>query len=257
VPVSGTAAIEVDAAREEAELKAYLGEDYSREKLENFQREIDREVAEVADEDRFYRTSQAYLYDLTVFAMSATKVPYLRRLSSLLPPGARILDYGCGIGSDGMLLLESGYQVEFADFDNPSTRYLRWRLDHRGLSAPIHDVEGDVPGGFDAAYSFDVLEHVKDPFGFLANLEKRAGLVMVNLLEFDPNEQELHYPLPMRALLRHVASRDLVAYDFLHGSSHLVAYRPNLVSPVQRARNAVRIAAEHRGRQFRSRLARI
>ena len=27
--------------------------------------------------------------------------------------------------------LEAGYGVEFADFDNPSTKYLRWRLAQR------------------------------------------------------------------------------------------------------------------------------
>ena len=77
-----------------------------------------------------------------------------------MPPGSRLLDYGCGIGSDGLMLLEAGYRVEFADFDNPSTEYLRWRLEQRGFDAPVHDLDKDVPDGFDAAYAFDVIEHV-------------------------------------------------------------------------------------------------
>ncbi|MFL5913840.1 MAG: class I SAM-dependent methyltransferase, partial [Gaiellaceae bacterium] len=171
-----------DPEREEAELRDYLGNGYSRSTLENYQAVLDREAREVGDEAELYRTSQAYLYNLTVFAMSPTKLPYLRELTAVVPPGSRVLDYGCGIGSDGLMLLEAGYQVEFADFDNPSTRYLRWRLDHRGIDAPVHDLERSVPGGFDAAYSFDVIEHVKDPYSFLDEMERRAALVEVNLL---------------------------------------------------------------------------
>ena len=93
--------------------------------------------------------------------MTGTKLPYLRELARHVPPGSRLLDYGCGIGSDGLLLLEAGYRVEFADFDNPSTEFLRWRLERRGLDAPVHDLDKEVPDGFDAAYAFDVIEHVR------------------------------------------------------------------------------------------------
>lgn len=222
--------IRLDVERQEADLAAYLGADYDRRKLVGHQGEIDREVAaHGGDEAAFYRSSQAYLYDLTVFAMSGTKIPYLEVLTSLVPAGARVLDYGCGIGADGLMLLDAGYCVEFADFDNPSTGFLKWRLSDRGRDAPVHDLDGEIPGGFDAAYSFDVIEHVADPFAFLAELERRAGLVIVNLLEYDPNEQELHYPLPMPDLFRYLADRDLVHYSVHHGSSHLVAYRPTKV----------------------------
>jgi hypothetical protein len=238
------ARITVDADREEAELARYLGGDFSRDKLTGHQHRLDAEFAAVGgDEDTFYRSSEAYLYDLTVFAMTATKVPYLQTLVDLLPPGARVLDYGCGIGSDGLLLLDSGYHVEFADFDNPSTTYLRWRLAQRALQAAVHDVDRSVPGGFDAAYAFDVIEHVRDPFGLLAQLETRADLVMVNLLEFDSHEQDLHHPLAIDELVAHAADRDLVSYQLLHGSSHLIAYRPRLVGAAARLRNRGRIAA--------------
>ena len=169
--------------REEQELRAYLGAEYRRENLENYQHLLDAEVNAVGDETELYRTSRAYLYNLTAFAMTGTKLPYLRRLVEHMPPGSRVLDYGCGIGSDGLLLLEAGYDVEFADFANPSTEYLRWRLERRGLAAPIHDLDGSVPDGFDAAYAFDVIEHVPDAFAFLAEMESRASLVQVNFLE--------------------------------------------------------------------------
>src|SRR4051794_1253658 len=157
--------------------------------------------------------------------MTGTKDPYLRALIQHVPPGGSLLDYGCGIGSDGLQLLEAGYRVSFADFDNPSTRYLRWRLAHRGLDAQVHDLDGDVPAGFDLAYAFDVIEHVDDPHAFLAQLEKRGGVVMANLLETDPGDTHLHRELPIADLLAHARERGLLYHRVHHGRSHLIAYR--------------------------------
>ncbi len=238
----GPLRLEFQPEREEADLRDYLGDAYDRGRLERYQEVLDEEVAAVGDEAELYRTSEAYLYNLTVFAMSGTKLPYLQALTSRVPPGSRVLDYGCGIGSDGLMLLEAGYRVEFADFDNPSTAYLRWRLEQRSLEAPIHDLDEEVPDGFDAAYAFDVIEHVADPYAFLREMERRAALVEVNLLEFDENEQDLHYELPIRDMLRYAARRRLELYRFLHGSSHLLLYGPEPVGPLRRLPNLARLA---------------
>ncbi len=241
--VPAAARLELDPAREEADLRAYLGEAYDHVRLEHYQATLDTEFAACDDEEAFYRTSRGYLYNLTAFAMTGTKLPYLRALVRHVPPGARILDYGCGIGSDGLLLLEAGYRVEFADFANPSVEYLRWRLDRRGLAAPVHDLDAHVPGGFDAAYAFDVIEHVPDATAFLAEMERRAALVEVNLLEPEPDDQELHHELPIRALLLHAARHELVGYRVLHGRSHLVLYRPGRVNAARRVANLGQLAA--------------
>ncbi|TMC48367.1 MAG: class I SAM-dependent methyltransferase [Chloroflexi bacterium] len=237
-------ALRLDPEREEAELRAYLGATYDRHRLERYEQTLAEELASIHHEHHFYRTSQAYLYNLTAFAMTGTKLPYLDLLTSRVPPGSRVLDYGCGIGSDGLMLLEAGYRVEFADFDNPSTAYLRWRLERRSLDAPIRDLDGVVPGGFDAAYAFDVIEHVSDPYAFLGEMERRAALILVNLLEFDPHEQALHRELPIADLLRYMARYDLEHYAILHGTSHLVLYRPEAAAPLRRLWNRGRIAAQ-------------
>jgi SAM-dependent methyltransferase len=235
--------LDFDPAREQSELREYLGDSYDERRLENWQQTLEQEVAACDDEQRLYRTSEAYLYNLTVFAMSGTKLPYLEELTRVVPAGSRILDYGCGLGSDGLLLLDAGYRVEFADFDNPSVAYLRWRLARRGIDAPIHDLDGHVPGGFDAAYAFDVIEHVDDPFAFLAEMERRADLVEVNFLEPEPDDQEIHHELPIGELVRHAARRELLRYRLLHRRSHLVLYRPNVVGRARRYANLSRLPA--------------
>jgi methyltransferase family protein len=235
------ARIAIDPDRELAELKEYLGDDYDHKRLQYYAEAVDEELAQVGGEAELYRTSQMYLYNLTAFAMTRTKEPYLRDLTDLVEPGARVLDYGCGIGSDGLALLEAGYQVGFADFDNPSTKYLRWRLAKRGHEAPVYDLDSRPPEpGWDAAYSFDVIEHVDDPFAFLATLEGLADLVVVNFLEPLPAEPHVHHELPIRALLGHAAERRLRRSRRYHGRSNLVLYEPKHGSKMLgRARIAV------------------
>lgn len=235
-------AIKLDPKREEAELTDYLGSDFDRSRLERYQQHLDQEFASCGDEAAFYRTSDAYLYNLTAFAMTATKLPYLRRLTELVEPGSRVLDYGCGIGADGLVLLEAGYRVEFADFANPSVEYLRWRLRRRGLDAPIYDLDEEVPGGFAAAYAFDVIEHVPDALAFLGEMESRADLVLVNLLEPEPDDQDLHHDLPIGEILRHAGRGRVRSYEVLHHRSHLVAYEPGDTSTAARIGGRMRLA---------------
>ena len=215
----------LDPDRERAELQAYLGADYDHRRLEDYDGQLEREFEEIGDEAALYRESQGYLYNLTAFAMTGTKLPYLEELRNAFPPGSRVLDYGCGIGSDGLMLLEAGYEVAFADFDNPSTRYLRWRLERRGFDAEVYDLDREQPPtGFELAYSFDVIEHVDDPFDFLMRLERAADHVLVNFLDPEPGETGLHHELPVDRLLAHAAERRLLRYRVLHGRSHLVLY---------------------------------
>jgi SAM-dependent methyltransferase len=241
--VPADVALTIDSGREETELREYLGEDFELDRLWHYQEQLDAEVEAVGDEERFYLTSTGYLYNLTAFAMTGTKLPYLHELVRRVAPGARLLDYGCGIGSDGLLLLEAGYRVEFADFDNPSVEYLRWRLRRRGFDAPVHDLAKGVPGGFDAAYAFDVIEHVPDAFAFLREMEQRAQLVVVNLLEPEPGDQDLHHELPIRELLAHAARHRVRHYAVLHGRSHLVLYESAKASLPARVLNRARIRA--------------
>lgn len=232
-----------DPVREHAELRQYLGDSFEPRQLQDPVKLVDDELAQIGDEGELYRTSRGYLYNLTAFAMSTTKDPYLADLETFIPAPARVLDYGCGIGSDGLYLIDRGYRVGFADFDNPSTAYLRWRLANRGVSGDIYDLDrSEVPSGFDLAFSFDVIEHVPDPFDFLSRMESHADYVLVNLLEPVENDTPLHHHLPVRDLLEYVIGRGLQRYSLHYGFSHLVLYHPGAAgrpAAVRAARRAM------------------
>jgi len=223
-----------EGERDVEELRAYLGDEFDYQRLVEYQRGVEEEARAVGDERRFYRTARSYLYDLTAFAMTGTKLPYHAVLRELVGSGATLLDYGCGIGSDGLRLLDYGYRVTFADFANPSTEYLRWRLARRGHDAEIFDIDSTtVPGGFALAYAFDVIEHAEDPFAFLEELEARAGIVLVNFLDEDEDDVDIHHELPIADLLAHARRRGIVHESVHFGRSYLVAYRGD--GPVARA----------------------
>jgi SAM-dependent methyltransferase len=233
----------LEPENEREELRAYLGDGYDEERLRRWQQTLERETEEIADEPTLYRTSEAYLYNLTAFAMTGTKLPYLKALARHVPHGGSLLDYGCGIGSDGLLLLEAGYRVAFADFDNPSTRYLKWRLERRGIEVPVYDLDREVvPDGFDAAYAFDVIEHVDDPYEFLGEMESRAQVVAVNLLEDDPADTSLHHELPIGNLIEHAAGLKVLSYGRYHGGrSHLLVYTPVRTRGLSRLRSRISV----------------
>lgn len=244
--------VRVDPDRELEELRAYLGDDFDEAALREHEQRLMRELEDAPDEESLYRTSQMYLYDLTVFAMSGTKAPYVDLLTRSVPAGARLLDVGCGIGADGLALLEAGYDVTFADFDNPSTAFLRWRLQQRGLQARIVDLDREpLPSGHHLAYAFDVIEHVLDPFAFLASMEAAADLVLVNLLEPEPGETTLHHELPVAELEARAAARQLVALEIHHRRSHVLLYRPRAATGLARLRSRAVLAGARARRRLR------
>lgn len=106
------------------------------------------------------------------------------------PRGARVLDIGCGGGE----LLESArrqFGVDPTGLD--VARYAVKQLQEKGIPA-IHGVLGDVPAAsrFDIVLAIDVIEHVLDPCGFIADIAARLAPGGVAFLE-TPNHFSLIY----------------------------------------------------------------
>jgi len=147
----------------------------------------DRATAKEAED--FYRSADAYLFDLVDFNAN---YPYTAELEALLRICAQrqvktALDFGSGIGSLGIVLASAGMQVTLADVSKPLLSFCEWRFAKRGIAASFIHIEDDrkLPSSyFDLVTSFDVMEHIAEPRNILrkiADTLKPAGLFAFNV----------------------------------------------------------------------------
>lgn len=157
-----------------------------------------------------------------------------------LPPGARILEGGCGTGVNSRHLREAGYRVVALDFAPGTIAWL-------GRRAPeLHPVRGDVralpfaDASFDGCWSLGVIEHfpgghaaaldeirrILRPGGFLfltfpaLNPVRRAWIRAGRYPPWDPAQQARFY--------QYALDSRRVAADFTAAGFTLVERRPHL-----------------------------
>ena len=92
-----------------------------------------------------------------------------RLLKSVVPPGGRILDVGCGTGSVSRIVGdETAAEVFGVEPDARRAELAR----QRGLTVftgTLGDLPGDHAGGYDAVVFADVLEHLSEPLAALSS----------------------------------------------------------------------------------------
>jgi len=115
-----------------------------------------------------------------------------QELASLLPPGSRVLDVGCGAGEFVYLLRQHGVDAsgiepgeEYADF---SRRSLRIPIQTATVDTALVD-----PGSQHVITMFHMLEHVADPRQVLATvrgwLREPEGVLVVEVPNVDSTAQ--------------------------------------------------------------------
>ncbi|MBI4335288.1 MAG: class I SAM-dependent methyltransferase [Candidatus Omnitrophica bacterium] len=148
----------------------------------------------------FYKQSRWYLYDLTLFhskygphAQVAAVLEFC--LSRKL---TRILDFGGGIGSSGIIFARAGLEVAICDVSPTLLDYAKWRFDKRKLRAEFINLSAGktLPGGwFDAAIATDVMEHLRDPSAELKRIHhalKNGGYLFFNITEDGAGNEPSH-----------------------------------------------------------------
>ncbi len=106
----------------------------------------------------------------------------LAKLTPGLPPGARVLDVGCGTGANGPVLAAGGRTAIGLDFSTVPLGLDGTR--GRGHAARVRGDAGRLPfadGAFDLVVALDVLEHLDDDRLAVTGLARvlRPGGVLV------------------------------------------------------------------------------
>lgn len=89
----------------------------------------------------------------------------------LSPEAMRVLDLGCGNGNTAKRLLAQGYQVKGLDFSAVAVE----KAKKNGVEALVCNLDEGIPepdNRYHIAWAGDVLEHVFDPIGLLAEIQR-------------------------------------------------------------------------------------
>ena len=95
------------------------------------------------------------------------------QVRAMVPPGGRVLDYGCGWGSFAQMLAERGHRVVGIDLDDNEIDICRLAWEEgerlRFRRAEIHELEDQ---SFDCVVSNEVVEHVHNVGTYLDQINR-------------------------------------------------------------------------------------
>ena len=92
--------------------------------------------------------------------------------------GKRVLEVGCGIGTDSMNFARAGAQLTAVDLSSESLRIAEKRAEVMGVAGRIRFAQANAeeltsaidPGPYDLVYSFGVIHHTPHPAAALAQM---------------------------------------------------------------------------------------
>lgn len=113
---------------------------------------------------KFYRETENYIFELACWHRSPQRKQLTRMAVEVCKYNElhTILDFGCGIGQDGISLAEAGFKVTLSDLPGKTFDFAKWRAEKRGLNISFVN-SCELEEEYDAILCFDVLEHLWEP----------------------------------------------------------------------------------------------
>jgi SAM-dependent methyltransferase len=130
---------------------------YERDELAELYRREYYDPAVGGEQRRWALQEDAATLHRTVLGLLRRRYPQLDR------PGARLLDFGCGLGFFLAEAKKMGMQCQGVEFSDVAAVHARERLGLEVTTGDESALEGLPDGSFDLVTSFEVIEHVLDP----------------------------------------------------------------------------------------------
>lgn len=128
----------------------------------------DRVLASIYGKDYFLGESTQASRERTANLKSATACLYLDQIAVPLSfPGARILEVGCGSGDFLLQARARGFDVEGIEYSTHAVEQANRKLGTGTVQAGTLETSSVPSEHFHAVVACDVVEHVRDPRGFL------------------------------------------------------------------------------------------
>jgi len=142
----------------------------------------------------FYKKCKNYIFDLAEWHEQAYQKKWdldlIKIVKTINPMAKTVLDYGCGIGSNGFLFHEAGFDVTLADLESFSLDFAKFIIKKYNLPINVIKIDKeDIKDKFDVILCLDTIEHVVDPKGLLEKLVSYLnpeGKLFLTVVEPDP-----------------------------------------------------------------------
>ena len=140
----------------------------------------------------FYKEAENYIFDLAGWH----RIPNRKQLTATAIKICqqnnlqKILEFGCGIGQDGILFAESGFEVTLADLPGKTLDFAKWRVKRRGTEIKFTNSD-ELKEKYDGILCFDVLEHVWEPKEIVEYLNHhlQIGGILLITAHFEHTEE--------------------------------------------------------------------
>lgn len=143
---------------------------------------------------KYYRISKTYIDAMAVYNITGKKLRLFSKYFKIIrsfPDVKKIIDFGCGVGSDSLQLSELGYKVIGIDVNSIASNFFKFRIKKHKSKTKFLLASKNIPK-CDMVLCLDTLEHVYDPYKTIDKLVKTKPKYLLFTTAFGIHNTDKH-----------------------------------------------------------------